>query len=65
MMHSPSALARKVTKPAISSTVVYLSAPPRVEYELTELGQTMKPMLKAMSTGETSIKTFQMKIKNA
>lgn len=40
---------RELEKDQIIERLVYPEVPPRVEYRLTELGETMKPMLKAMS----------------
>jgi len=40
---------KELEKAQIIERQVYPEVPPRVEYRLTALGQTMKPMLKAMS----------------
>lgn len=40
---------RELETDRVVKRTVYPVVPPRVEYELTELGETMKPMLKAMS----------------
>jgi DNA-binding HxlR family transcriptional regulator len=40
---------RELEQEGIVRRVVYAEVPPRVEYEITELGQTMQPMLAAMS----------------
>lgn len=40
---------RELETDRIVKRTVYPVVPPWVEYELTELGETMKPMLKAMS----------------
>jgi DNA-binding HxlR family transcriptional regulator len=40
---------RELEADQVVKRTVYPVVPPRVEYELTELGQTMKPMLKAIS----------------
>ncbi len=40
---------RELETDKIVKRTVYPVVPPRVEYELTELGETMKPVLKAMS----------------
>jgi DNA-binding HxlR family transcriptional regulator len=40
---------RELEKDKIITRVVYPEVPPRVEYQLTDLGRTMKPMLNAMS----------------
>ncbi|WP_316819250.1 winged helix-turn-helix transcriptional regulator [Pedobacter nyackensis] len=40
---------RELQKDGIIERVVYPEVPPRVEYHLTDFGQTMKPMLNAMS----------------
>ncbi len=39
---------RELEKDGIISRNVYPEVPPRVEYSLTELGETIKPILKAM-----------------
>ncbi|MEH6306944.1 helix-turn-helix domain-containing protein [Olivibacter sp. CPCC 100613] len=40
---------RELEKDLIIRRIVYAVVPPRVEYELTELGITMRPVLQAMS----------------
>jgi DNA-binding HxlR family transcriptional regulator len=40
---------RELESDGIVKRTVYPVVPPRVEYELTALGETMKPMLRAMS----------------
>lgn len=40
---------KELEKDRIIERIVYPQVPPRVEYQLTELGETLKPMLKAMS----------------
>lgn len=40
---------RELETDGIVKRTVYPVVPPRVEYELTALGETMKPMLRAMS----------------
>lgn len=40
---------RELEKDLIIKRVVFPEVPPRVEYQLTELGYTMKPMLDAMA----------------
>ena len=40
---------RELETDQVIKRTVYPVVPPRVEYEMTALGQTMKPMLKAMS----------------
>lgn len=40
---------RELEKDQIIARIVYPEVPPRVEYQLTELGHSMKPMLNAMS----------------
>jgi DNA-binding HxlR family transcriptional regulator len=40
---------RELEREGIIRRLVYAEVPPRVEYEITELGHTMKPMLMAMS----------------
>jgi DNA-binding HxlR family transcriptional regulator len=40
---------RELEHEGIVRRVVYAEVPPRVEYEITELGHTMRPMLTAMA----------------
>ncbi|MNY46317.1 putative HTH-type transcriptional regulator YtcD [compost metagenome] len=40
---------RELESDQVVRRIVYPVVPPHVDYELTELGLTMKPMLKAMS----------------
>jgi DNA-binding HxlR family transcriptional regulator len=40
---------RELEKDGIIERMVYPEVPPRVEYQLTALGNTLKPMLEAMS----------------
>jgi DNA-binding HxlR family transcriptional regulator len=40
---------RELEKDGIIERMVFPEVPPRVEYRLTDLGQTMRPMLQAMS----------------
>ncbi len=40
---------REMEKDGIIKRIVFPEVPPRVEYRLTKLGQTMKPMLEVMS----------------
>ena len=40
---------RELEQEGIVRRVVYAEVPPRVEYEITDLGHTMTPMLRAMS----------------
>lgn len=40
---------RELENDQVIERIVYAEVPPRVEYRLTELGETMKPMLTAMS----------------
>lgn len=39
---------RELEKDGLIKRIVYAEVPPRVEYEVTALGQSMKPMLKAI-----------------
>jgi DNA-binding HxlR family transcriptional regulator len=39
---------RELEREGVIRRLVYAEVPPRVEYEITELGHTMKPMLNAM-----------------
>ncbi|MGF7037744.1 winged helix-turn-helix transcriptional regulator [Mucilaginibacter lappiensis] len=40
---------RELEQDGIVRRIVYAEVPPRVEYEITELGHTMQPMLNAMA----------------
>lgn len=40
---------RELEKDGIIERSIYAEVPPRVEYRLTTLGKTMKPMMKSMS----------------
>jgi DNA-binding HxlR family transcriptional regulator len=40
---------RELEREGIVRRVVYPEVPPRVEYEITQLGRTMRPMLNAMA----------------
>ena len=40
---------RELEKDGLVKRIVYAEVPPRVEYQLTEAGLSMKPMLKAIS----------------
>lgn len=40
---------RELEKAQIIERVIYPEVPPRVEYKLTALGQSMRPLLRAMS----------------
>jgi DNA-binding HxlR family transcriptional regulator len=40
---------RELEQDGIVRRLVYAEVPPRVEYEITEFGHTMRPMLNAMS----------------
>jgi DNA-binding HxlR family transcriptional regulator len=39
---------RELEREGVIRRLVYAEVPPRVEYEITELGHTMKPMVNAM-----------------
>lgn len=49
---------RALEADGIITRTVYAEVPPRVEYALSELGQTMHPILNAMETWGTSYKKY-------
>ncbi|MCF0072818.1 winged helix-turn-helix transcriptional regulator [Dyadobacter sp. CY261] len=49
---------RELEQDGIVRRVVYAEVPPRVEYEITELGNTMRPMLDAMAEWGTMHRDF-------
>lgn len=57
---------RALESDGIVARTVYPEVPPRVEYSLTPLGESMKPILDAMRNGEQNIKNgcAQMRITN-
>ena len=48
---------RQMEADGIITRTVYPEVPPRVEYALSELGESMRPILKSMETWGTSYKT--------
>ncbi len=49
---------RDMEESGLISRKVYAEVPPRVEYTLTELGQSLKPILDAMQTWGEGYKSF-------
>jgi len=50
---------RQLERDGLASRTVYACVPPRVEYALTELGETLLPPVKALGTwAETNLKTI-------
>lgn len=47
---------RSMEEDGIVTRTVYPEVPPRVEYALSELGQSMRPIIKAMEIWETEYK---------
>ena len=50
---------RSMEKDGIITRTVYPEVPPRVEYSLSELGESMRPIIKAMETWGTDYKKNQ------
>lgn len=48
---------RELERDGLIKRIVYAEVPPRVEYQLTEVGLSMKPMLKAISDWGVNQKT--------
>lgn len=51
---------RSMEEDGIIIRTVYPEVPPRVEYSLSELGETLRPILKAMETWGNSYKELVM-----
>ena len=52
---------RSMEADGIVSRTVYPEVPPRVEYALTELGESMRPIIKSMETWGMAYKEQQVK----
>jgi DNA-binding HxlR family transcriptional regulator len=52
---------RELEKDGLIRRIVYAEVPPRVEYELTEAGSSMKPVLKSLSDWGIEHQTKQKK----
>ena len=52
---------RSMEKDGIISRTVYAEVPPRVEYKLTELGNTLRPIISAMEQWGKSYKKNKQK----
>ena len=50
---------RSMEKDGIVTRTVYPEVPPRVEYALSELGESMRPIIKSMEEWEISYKNMQ------
>lgn len=48
---------RHMGKDGINTRTVYAEVPPRVEYQLSELGESMRPIIESMRTWGNSYKT--------
>ncbi len=53
---------RSMEKDGIITRTVFPEVPPRVEYALSELGETMKPILDSMEKWGNSYKDMQLNI---
>ena len=52
---------RELEQDGILRRLVYAEVPPRVEYEITEFGHTMKPMLDAMADWGNTVRSLNEK----
>lgn len=52
---------RSMEKDGIITRTVYAEVPPRVEYALSELGETMRPILNSMQTWGENYKALRSK----
>jgi DNA-binding HxlR family transcriptional regulator len=52
---------RELEHAGILRRLVYAEVPPRVEYEITEFGETMKPMLDAMASWGNTVRSASNK----
>ena len=50
---------RSMEEDGIVTRTVYPEAPPRVEYALSELGESIRPIIKSMEEWEISYKNMQ------
>lgn len=50
---------RSIEEDGIVTRTVYPEVPPRVEYALSELGESMRPIIKSMEEWEISYKNMQ------
>ena len=50
---------RSMEEDGIVTRTVYPKVPPRVEYALSELGESMRPIIKSMEEWEISYKNMQ------
>ena len=50
---------RSMEKDGIVTRTVYPEVPPRVEYALSELGESIRPIIKSMEEWEISYKNMQ------
>ena len=51
---------RSMEEDGIITRTVYAEVPPRVEYSLSELGESMRPIIKSMEEWGTSYKNNQL-----